>query len=310
MSPIRFRQAEPADWPAVAELLQASELPLDEAQAHLNSFLLAHSATGELLGSAAIEPFGGAGLLRSVAVAKGNRGTGLGQDLVLRCLEQAYADGIRTVVLLTTTADRFFPRFGFRRVERSAVPPEVTASAEFQGACPSSAAVMMLKLKAPPVLVRPARPDDAAAIAHIYNQGIEDRSTLETQLRTPQERLEWLTARSPRYPVTVAERGGKVIGWASLNPFSAREAYRWVADLSVYIERPERGTGIGTILMVDLMERARRLDYHKVVLTTFPTLTGAVTLYERLGFRHVGDYREQGLLDGVWVDTRIMEFIL
>lgn len=310
MSPILFRRAEPADWIAVAELLQAAELPLDGAESHLNGFLLAHSDSGDLVGSAAIERYGDAGLLRSVAVSKENRGTGLGQDLVLRCLVQAYADGIRTIVLLTTTAERFFPRFGFRRVDRSAVPPAVTASAEFQGACPASAAVMMLKLKAPPVLVRPARPDDAVAIAHIYNQGIEDRSTLETQLRTSEERLEWLTARGPRHPVTIAERGGKVIGWASLNPFSAREAYRWVADLSVYIERPERGTGIGTILMVDLMERARRLDYHKVVLTTFPTLTGAVTLYERLGFRHVGDYREQGMLDGKWVDTRIMEFIL
>lgn len=310
MSAVSFRKATSADWPAVAQLLQAAELPLDGAEGQILGFVLAHAGDGELVGAAAVEPYGDAALLRSVAVAKGNRGAGLGHDLVLRTLESAYADGVRTVVLLTTTAEHFFPRFGFRRVDRSAVPAAVTASAEFQGACPASAAVMMLKLKAPPVLVRPARPEDAAEIARIYNQGIEDRSTLETQLRSPDERLGWLTARGPRHPVTVAERGGKVIGWASLNPFSTREAYRWVADLSVYIERSERGTGIGTILMADLTERARRLDYHKLVLTTFPTLTGAVTLYERLGFRHVGDYREQGMLDGDWVDTRIMELVL
>ena len=101
-----------------------------------------------------------------------------------------------------------------------------------------------------------------------------------------------------------------MIGWASLNAFSSRPAYRFVADLSVYIERTQRGTGIGTALMHTLIQSAKQLDYHKLVLAVFPHATAAVRLYESLGFRVVGDYKEQGMLDGVWVDTRLMELIL
>lgn len=88
-----------------------------------------------------------------------------------------------------------------------------------------------------------------------------------------------------------------------------RQAYRFVGDISVYVERGHRRTGVGYRLMQDLIARAKELGYHKLVLTTFPFLP-AVKLYEKLGFRHVGDYKEQGLLDGNWVDTRIMEYIL
>ena len=86
--------------------------------------------------------------------------------------------------------------------------------------------------------VRPACLADAAAIAAIYNQGIEDRiATLETELRTPEERRQWLAARASRHPVVAAVTGGEVVGWGSLNAFNARPAYDHVVDLSVYVER-------------------------------------------------------------------------
>ena len=100
------------------------------------------------------------------------------------------------------------------------------------------------------VTLRPARAGDAEAVCLIYNQGIEDRvATLETDLRAPPERREWLAARGPRHPVIVAESGGVVVGWGSLNPFSAREAYRHAADFSVYVEREWRGKGVGHRLL-------------------------------------------------------------
>lgn len=308
MNALTFRTATPADWAAISTLLTEAALPLAGADAHLDQFLLAWRG-GELLASAGLEVYGTTALLRSVAVAQGERGTGLGQEVVRQLLDRAYASGLKRIVLLTTTADRFFPRFGFVRVTRAELPNEVLASAEFRGVCPSSAAVMRLDLERAPLLVRSATADDIPAITRIYNQGIEDRSTLETELRTYEERHQWLTSRSERHPVIVAVIQGEVIGWASVNPFSVRQAYRFVGDLSVYVERDVRRLGAGFRLMQDLMERAKRLEYHKLVLTTFPHLP-AVKLYEKLGFRHVGDYKEQGLLDGTWVDTRIMEYIL
>jgi len=159
--------------------------------------------------------------------------------------------------------------------------------------------------------LRPARTGDAEAICLIYNQGIEDRvATLETDLRTPRERSGWLAARGPRHPVIVAEAGGYLLGWGSLNVFNARPAYRHVADFSVYVERAWRGKGVGHRLLERLIELAREIGYHKMVLSTFPTNAGGVRLYERLGFSRVGIYHEQGMLDGRWVDTLIMEKLL
>ena len=165
--------------------------------------------------------------------------------------------------------------------------------------------------------LRPARASDAEPICLIYNQGIEDRvATLETELRTPAERREWMAARGPRHPVIVAESAGEptsvtsVVGWGSLNVFNARPAYQHVADFSVYVERGWRGRGVGRRLLERLIEMAREIGYHKMVLSTFPTNASGVQLYENLGFTQVGTYREQGMLDGRWVDTLIMEKLL
>jgi L-amino acid N-acyltransferase YncA len=172
---------------------------------------------------------------------------------------------------------------------------------------------------APPgIVVRDAVAADAAAICRIYNEGIEDRlATLETELRTPAERAEWLAARGPRHPVIVATEAALTaraalapIGWASLNRFNPRPAYDHVADLSVYVARAARGRGAGQTLLTTLVERARGLGYHKMVLAAFPTNKAGIALYRRAGFTEVGVYREQGLLDGRWVDVVVMERLL
>jgi phosphinothricin acetyltransferase len=161
------------------------------------------------------------------------------------------------------------------------------------------------------VSIRPATPDDAAAICTIYNQGIEDRiATLETELRTPEERRQWMGGRAARHPVVVAATGGQVVGWGSLNAFNPRPAYDNVVDLSVYVERDWRGRGVGRALLQHLLPLARTLGYHKMVLATFPYNEAGVALYRKMGFSPVGVYREQGRLDRRWVDVLIMERLL
>jgi phosphinothricin acetyltransferase len=160
--------------------------------------------------------------------------------------------------------------------------------------------------------VREAAANDAAAIARIYNQGIEDRvATLETQLRSAEERAEWMAARGPRHPVLVATDGtGAVVGWASLNQFNPRPAYDHVVDFSIYVAREQRGRGVGDTLLGALETRARALGYHKMVLAAFPGNAPGMRLYERHGFTTVGIYHEQGMLDGRWVDVIVMEKLL
>lgn len=160
--------------------------------------------------------------------------------------------------------------------------------------------------------VRPAGLKDIPAITRIYNQGIEDRvATLETALRTEDERREWLLSRSERHKVLVAvDENDTAWGWASLNVFNARACYSGVADISVYIERGRRGQGLGRLLLTHLEEAAREQGFHKMVLATFPFNRLGQGLYRRMGFREVGIYEKQGKLDGNWIDVMIMEKLL
>ena len=120
----------------------------------------------------------------------------------------------------------------------------------------------------------------------------------------------WLESRGPRHPVLVAEHDSRVIGWGSLNVFNPRAAYDHVADFSIYVARSARGAGVGGRLLESLMAAAHDIGYHKMVLAAFEWNTAGIAMYERAGFRRVGVYREQGLLDGRWVDTVIMEKLI
>jgi arsenate reductase len=141
---------EPAsrtDLPAVHGLLERAQLPLAGVDEHVETMLVARDA-GEIVGSAALELYADGALLRSVAVDASRRGHGLGHQLTDAALQLAQAKGVRQVFLLTTTAERFFPQFGFQQIARAEVPASLAASVEFQSACPASAIVMRKRLDA------------------------------------------------------------------------------------------------------------------------------------------------------------------
>ena len=98
------------------------------------------------MGSAALEEYPSGVLLRSVVVDENMRGERLGELLTREALDLASRHGHRTAYLLTTTAAKFFPRFGFAPVDRAEVPEDVRASIEFTSACPSTAIVMRANL--------------------------------------------------------------------------------------------------------------------------------------------------------------------
>jgi len=137
----RVRPAAPTDLEAVERLLTASGLPLDGVREALPTFVVAE-AGDDLVGVAGLEVCCDNALLRSVAVAPTWRSHGLGRALVTRVISDAEARGIHALYLLTTTAERYFPSFGFREISRDAVPADVRDTAEFREACPASATVM------------------------------------------------------------------------------------------------------------------------------------------------------------------------
>jgi len=146
-SDIRIELATHGDAGALLALMERAHLPTDGLSNHLDAALVARDGD-RIVGSAAIEIYADGGLLRSVAVDADRRGTGLGARLTAAAIDEARRRKLAALYLLTTTAERFFPRFGFEPISRDQVPASVQDSIEFRGACPASAIVMLKRLDA------------------------------------------------------------------------------------------------------------------------------------------------------------------
>lgn len=158
---------------------------------------------------------------------------------------------------------------------------------------------------------RLARPEDAAAIAAIYNEGIADRiATFETEPRTVEQITKQLADKGDRFPTVVAERDGRVVAWATAGAYRSRPAYAGVAEHSVYVARAARGTGAGRAALEAFCRVYAERGFWKVLSRIFPENTASLALHERCGFRVVGVYRRHGKLDGEWRDCVIVEKLL
>jgi amino-acid N-acetyltransferase len=138
---IELRRASASDLPGVERLLVESSLPLDGVREAIGDFVIAH-AGDDIVGVAGLEVCCDNALLRSVAVAPEWRSHGVGRALVTRLIADAESRGIHALYLLTTTAEHYFPSFGFREIPREEAPADIRETAEFQGACPASATLM------------------------------------------------------------------------------------------------------------------------------------------------------------------------
>lgn len=161
------------------------------------------------------------------------------------------------------------------------------------------------------MIIREAMESDINSIKDIYNQGIEDRvATLETEPKDQTYMEDWFAKHNGRYKVIVAEQEGEIVGWSALNPYNNRPAYEGVADLSVYISKKHRGKGIGGLLLNAIEKLAEENNFHKIVLFTFPFNKMGQGLYKKRGYREVGVFKNQGILDGEYVDVMAMEKLL
>jgi L-amino acid N-acyltransferase YncA len=159
--------------------------------------------------------------------------------------------------------------------------------------------------------VRAATYADLDRIRAIYNAGIEDRvATLETNQKTRDDIERWWGDHHARHPIVVATVVGQIVGWASLNRFSARDAHAGIADLSVYVDRGWRCKGVGRRLLADLIAAAADRGFHKIVLHALNGNEAGKSLYRRCGFEEVGVFRRHGKLDGAFVDVVAMELLL
>ncbi len=141
MSAIEVGVALDDDLNDVLALLEGESLPIAGVSLSDDAFLIARESD-DIVGCIGLERYGDVGLLRSLAVKGTARSHGTGRRLVEALLERARQDGVREIYLLTTTADRYFPRFGFEIIDKADADPRLSASEEFRGACPDSAVCM------------------------------------------------------------------------------------------------------------------------------------------------------------------------
>lgn len=130
------------DETQVKELLAECELPYqDITPAHMRHFWVLRDGS-RLAGVVGLELLGECALLRSLAVRASYRGRGFGSRLTGAAEEYAISQQVDTLYLLTTTAEAFFAKLGYRQVDRTAAPTAVQETAEFRSLCPSSAVCM------------------------------------------------------------------------------------------------------------------------------------------------------------------------
>ncbi|MCA1828068.1 MAG: arsinothricin resistance N-acetyltransferase ArsN1 family A [Myxococcales bacterium] len=158
------------------------------------------------------------------------------------------------------------------------------------------------------MIARRAEAADAAAIARIYDQGIEDRgATFETRPRSESDVREWFAG---AFPVAVACDDGRVLAFASTSAYSSRACYSHIADFSVYTDRSARRRGAGKAALAELIRLARESGFRKLTSKVFVENTASRTMLKSLGFRELGTHVRHGQVDGEWHDVVVVELLL
>jgi phosphinothricin acetyltransferase len=160
-----------------------------------------------------------------------------------------------------------------------------------------------------PTLIRDATEADLAAIRDIYNHAVEHTTAIWNETVVDLDnRREWFAMRRARgFPVLVAERDGKIAGYASYGDWRAFEGFRHTVEHSVYVEKDHQGAGIGKQLMKALIKRAGENGIHVMIAGIEAGNQASIALHEKLGFRNGGTFHEVGIKFGRWLDLTFME---
>ena len=161
------------------------------------------------------------------------------------------------------------------------------------------------------VYCRPARDEDADAVAAIYNDGIRGRmATFETAERTAADVLAWLETPYPFLVALVGGDDGAIVGWVRASTYRPRACYAGIAELSIYVAERARGKRVGDTLMAAFAPACAAAGIWKLVGRIFPENAASRALCARHGFREVGVYEKHAKLDGIWRDVVIVESLI
>jgi L-amino acid N-acyltransferase len=158
--------------------------------------------------------------------------------------------------------------------------------------------------------IRPATEADQQIIMDIYNESVlNNTATFDTEARSYEKQIEWFRNHKKNHPVLVGERDSKVIGWASLSPWSDRCAYDTTVEVSVYVHKDYRKQGIGSQLLKQITILGKELGNHTVISRITQGNEQSIHIHEKFGYTHVGVMKEVGFKFGKFLDVHMMQLI-
>ena len=163
----------------------------------------------------------------------------------------------------------------------------------------------------PTVDIRLATAADLAAINDIYNHYVHHSTcTYQEEPEPIESRRRWFASHGEKHPITVATIDDRVIGWGSLSRFHARSAYGSTVENSVYVDHQMHRSGIGTVILSDLIDRARTIGHHTIIAGIDAEQPASLAIHARFGFEKVGHLKQVGFKFGRWLDVIYLQRIL
>jgi phosphinothricin acetyltransferase len=160
-------------------------------------------------------------------------------------------------------------------------------------------------------MIRLVRQKDAVSIVNIYNYYIKNSViTFEEIPLSIHEMEERIRKISDQYPWLVWEESGDVTGYAYVNTWKEKSAYRFAAELSIYIKDGFQGKGMGRELLNRLLEKVRKTNIHALVAGITLPNEASVALHEKFGFKNIACFKEIGFKSDKWLDVGYWELIL
>ena len=161
------------------------------------------------------------------------------------------------------------------------------------------------------VTIRAATLEDCEAMTAIYNHYVEhDTCTYALDRETVAERRAYFLKHDDRHPVVVAERGGTVVGWASVSAWNAKAGYARTVEDSIYIAPDARRRGLGRRLLGVIIDLASAAGHHTMIALVSSEQAGSIALHERAGFVQVGRVTQVGYKFGRWLDCLYLQRFL
>jgi L-amino acid N-acyltransferase YncA len=160
------------------------------------------------------------------------------------------------------------------------------------------------------IIIRPATPDDIAAVTRIYADAVLN-GTASFEIEPPDETE--MTRRQAAllnngYPYLTAEIEGVVAGYAYAGPYRSRPAYKWSVEDSIYVAPQMHRKGIGGLLLARLVAESTQRGFRQMIAVIGDSAQiGSIAVHERAGFNHIGTLRSVGFKHGKWLDTVLMQ---